>query len=166
MTPPIWYTTAQKYLGVKEIPGAKSNPAIVGWAARLGGWFKSFYTKDETPWCGLFVAHVMREAVPSIKLPSNPFSALAWASWGVSLASPTIGAILVFKRSGGGHVGYYVGEDATCFHVLGGNQGDAVSVTRIEKNRLVATRWPSVGVLPDSGRVWLSGVGKPSTNEA
>jgi hypothetical protein len=38
-------------------------------------------------------------------------------------------------RSGGGHVAFAVGEDATHFHVLGGNQGARVSIMRIEKAR-------------------------------
>ncbi|MEG8056929.1 hypothetical protein QP150_09490 [Sphingomonas sp. 22L2VL55-3] len=47
------------------------------------------------------------------------------------------------RASGGGHVGFYVGEDATAYHVLGGNQGDTVSVARIAKDRCIARRWPS-----------------------
>lgn len=34
------------------------------------------------------------------------------------------------------------GEDGTHYHVLGGNQGDAVPVARLAKSRLVASRWP------------------------
>lgn len=45
-------------------------------------------------------------------------------------------------RSGGGHVAFAVGEDATHFHVLGGNQGARVSIMRIEKARLAACRTP------------------------
>jgi hypothetical protein len=65
------------------------------------------------------------------------------------------GAVLVFEREGGGHVGFYVGEDGTSYHVIGGNQGDAVSVARIAKTRLVASRWPK-GVPVISGPVRLS----------
>jgi len=53
------------------------------------------------------------------------------------------GAVLVFERPGGGHVGFYVGEDATAYHVLGGNQGDAVTIARIAKDRCIARRWPA-----------------------
>jgi hypothetical protein len=54
-------------------------------------------------------------------------------------ASP---ASLVFKREGGGHVGFYLGEDASSYQVLGGNQDDAVSVARLPKTRLIASRCP------------------------
>ncbi len=61
--------------------------------------------------------------------------------------SPTLGAILVFwrgKRTGWlGHVGFYTGEDTSAYHVLGGNQGDKVSITRIAKERLLEARWPA-----------------------
>jgi len=50
--------------------------------------------------------------------------------------------VLVFDRAGGGHVGFYVGEDLTSYDVLGGNQGDRVSIMRLEKSRCVARRWP------------------------
>ena len=51
-----------------------------------------------------------------------------------------LGHILTFTRNGGGHVGIYVGEDTTCYHVLGGNQSNQVNVMRIEKSRLSQAR--------------------------
>lgn len=53
---------------------------------------------------------------------------------------PELGNVLVFSRKGGGHVGVYVAEDATAYHVLGGNQGDIVSIKRVAKSRLIAAR--------------------------
>ena len=50
------------------------------------------------------------------------------------------GDILVFSRGNGGHVGFYVGEDDTCYHVLGGNQSNMVNVTRILKSRCISIR--------------------------
>lgn len=52
------------------------------------------------------------------------------------------GRVLVFERAGGGHVGFYVGKDLTSYHVLGGNQGDKVSVVRLEKSRYISRRSP------------------------
>ncbi len=167
MTPP-WLTAARADIGLKEIPGPKSNLKIIGWAVKLGGWIKAAVTDDATPWCGMFVAHIFQDTLPALKRPANPLSAAAWALWGIKLAKPALGAVLVFRRPGGGHVGFYEGEDAACYHVLGGNQGNAVSVTRIEKNRLIAggIRWPAGQVLPEGGPVMLTAAGKPSVNEA
>lgn len=134
-----WLKTAYSYMGEKEIPGPKSNPKIIQWAKNIGGWIGSWYKNDDVPWCGLFVAECFNAHKFSVSQKS--LSALAWAYWGQK--SPIAeGAVLVFKRSGGGHVGFYVGEDRTAFHVLGGNQSNSVSITRIDKRRLVAVRWP------------------------
>ncbi|RZL83684.1 MAG: hypothetical protein EOP66_03605 [Sphingomonas sp.] len=74
--------------------------------------------------------------------PMLAVRAKSWATWGVNLRAERLapGAVLVFERPGGGHVGFYVGEDATAYHVLGGNQGDRVTVARIEKERCIARR--------------------------
>ena len=56
---------------------------------------------------------------------------------------PIPGAVLVFARGSGGHVGFAVGQDDTHFYVLGGNQSDAVTVARIARSRLLGARWPA-----------------------
>ena len=57
--------------------------------------------------------------------------------------APISGAVLVFERGSGGHVGFAIGQDATQFYVLGGNQSDAVTIARIAKSRLLGARWPA-----------------------
>ncbi|MDR9811400.1 TIGR02594 family protein [Rhizobium hidalgonense] len=101
---------ARRFMGLKEIAGAASNPTILGWAKRLGGWIASFYTNDDTPWCGLFIGNLISTTLPQEKLPSNPLGALEWGKFGQSMTAPALGAILVFQRPGGGHVGLYAGE--------------------------------------------------------
>jgi hypothetical protein len=71
----------------------------------------------------------------------------------------------VFSRKGGGHVGFYVGEDKTYFHVLGGNQSNAVNVMRIAKARCVAIRWPT-GVPVVGGPIHIASNAAVSSNEA
>lgn len=163
---PVWMREARRFMGLKEVAGAKSDPTILGWAAKLGGWIKGFYTNDDTPWCGLFIAHCITETLPAEHTPSNPLGALNWSSFGKRLTIPAVGAILTFKRTGGGHVGLYVGEDANAYHVLGGNQGNSVSITRVEKTRLQDIRWPTTGEAPAGGRVLLTVNGELSRNEA
>lgn len=142
MVEPRWLARARTYVGVTEAPGAANNGTILAWATKIGGWIKSYFTKDSIPWCGLFIGLVMLES--GFKdLPPNLLGALNWSSWGKRIAVPAPGAILTFKREGGGHVAFYIGEDATHFHVLGGNQSNKVGITRIPKSRLVAMRWPT-----------------------
>jgi uncharacterized protein (TIGR02594 family) len=125
------------------------------------------YNADSVPWCGVFVAKCLDEA--GITSPPFAVRAKAWVNWGANLRAERLapGAVLVFERPGGGHVGFYVGEDADAYHVLGGNQGDSVSVARLAKERCIARRWPNGRpVLGKPVRVIDSG-GKPlSRNEA
>lgn len=135
---PSWMRIAKDYVGLKEIPGKQHNSTIQNWLSKLGAWWRD----DETPWCGVFVAHCMREA--GLPVPQHWMRAKAWADYGSNLRSTHVapGAILVFSRQGGGHVGFYAGEDNTYFYVLGGNQGNAVTISKIAKARCIAIRWP------------------------
>ena len=56
---------------------------------------------------------------------------------------PIIGAVLIFERGTGGHVGFAIGQDDANFYVLGGNQSDAVTIARIAKSRLLGARFPT-----------------------
>lgn len=139
MADPKWLAEARKHLGMREIPGPRHNTTILGWLRKLRAWWKD----DETPWCGTFVAHCLQETgLPVIK---NWFRAKEWASYGVALRGNNVapGAILVFVRQGGGHVGFYVGEDASFYFVLGGNQSNGVNIMKLAKARCIAIRWPA-----------------------
>ena len=161
---PPWMDAARAKIGIRETPGPANNPTIMGWGKRLGARVLGISYADDsaTPWCGLFVAEVMAEA--GIPAPPIAVRAKAWATWGEA-TDPCEGAVLVFQRPGGGHVGLYAGEDATAYRVLGGNQGDAVSLTRIAKDRCIAVRWP-LGYRPKPPRVFTIAAGAISTNEA
>ena len=53
------------------------------------------------------------------------------------LQAPTVGCVVVFEREGGGHVGLVVGADTKGrLLVLGGNQGDAVSIAPFDRSRV------------------------------
>jgi uncharacterized protein (TIGR02594 family) len=160
MSEPSWLKIARSYDGLKEIPGPRHNQTIIRWLVKLRAWWND----DETPWCGVFVAHCMQESW--LPYPKFYMRAKAWSDYGSLLRRDRLapGAILVFDRAGGGHVGLYVGEDAGFYYVLGGNQSNAVNVMKLGKSRLVASRWPKGE--PVIGKpVYLNG-GSVSTNEA
>ena len=138
MIEPVWMQVARRYTGIREIAGPKHNSTILGWLDKLGAWWRD----DETPWCGVFVAHCLQSVCRPY--PSLYMRAKAWADYGSLLRPDRLapGAILVFDRAGGGHVAFYVGEDATDYHVLGGNQSNGVNIMRLAKSRCIATRWP------------------------
>lgn len=160
-------TEARKLFGTVETPGKASTAEIMAWAKECG--LKTVYSDDEVPWCGLFAAVVAKRA--GWDPVESPLWARNWAKFGraVTPKEASLGDVLVFQRpGGGGHVGFYVGHDAGYYHVLGGNQGDAVTITRIAKNRCIGIRRPKwrvsqpVGVKPYP----LAASGAVSTNEA
>jgi uncharacterized protein (TIGR02594 family) len=167
-----WLATMRALTGTKEAPASKDNPFIIEMAHEIVrrypdlkgnvGW----YNHDSIPWCGLQMGYVM--AVNGIKPCDAPLSALAWASWGQKLSVPTPGSVLVYSRTGGGHVTLYESEDATYFYCRGGNQSDSVNVTKIAKSRAVkAIRWPSGVALPTAGRKnGVTGQGVKAGSEA
>lgn len=154
---------AIELFGTTEIVGPKHNPVILEWAkeTKLG-----YYTNDEIPWCGLFIAVIMHRS--SREIVKEPLWARNWNKFGVNSEVPMLGDVLVFSRSTGGHVGLYVGEDSTSYHVLGGNQGNAVSIVRIVKNRMIGCRRPPYHTQPlNIRKIKLDSTGVTvSTNEA
>ena len=49
---------------------------------------------------------------------------------------------MVFSRGSGGHVALYCSEDDDYYHIIGGNQGDKVSIIRHSKANFLGARWP------------------------
>jgi len=163
MSEPLWLARARAHIGLHEGVGDANNKTIMGWAKRFGGWIASFYKADSIPWCGLFVGAMLMEA--GIKPPANLLGARQYERWGQPLKYGAPGAIVTFARAGGGHVGFYVAEDPDAYHILGGNQSDAVNIKRIAKSRATSIRWP-VGIKDIPGkRVFAAADGSLSTNE-
>ncbi len=144
-----WMSTAFSLMGTQEKPGRGSNEAIMGWAEDLE---LTSYDDDDIPWCGLFVAHCVGSQLPEEALPSNVLGARQWTKLGNQVA-PRFGATMVFWRGSPqgwkGHVGFYWAEDQDAYHILGGNQANSVSITRIEKKRLLTARWPNSALVAE-----------------
>lgn len=138
-----WIDEAVKMIGVREAPGAANNPEVV----KLFKEIKRGGIKDDSvPWCSAFVGAMLERA----GITSTRFEgAKSYLQWGVNLAAPAVGCIVVFERTGGGHVGFVLGEDgAGNLLVLGGNQADAVNVRAFSRDRAKGYRWPSGIALP------------------
>lgn len=156
-----------KLLGVAEVVGKGSNKTIIGWRDELNqaGVRVVGFSDDDIPWCGLFAAIVAHRAGKSVVY--GPLWARNWEVFGSKVKSAGLGDCLVFARNGGGHVGWYVAEDADAYHVLGGNQSNRVSIARIEKSRCIAIRRPKYNVMPASVRSYVvKASGSLSKNEA
>jgi uncharacterized protein (TIGR02594 family) len=159
-----WLSQMRAWTGTKEIPGARSNPLILSWVGALGAKYPTlrrnvdWYTQDATPWCGLAAAAALGLCEPGYKPPDAPLWALNWSegAWGIELKEPSPGAIMVKKRTGGGHVTLYESEDDRFYYCRGGNQNDQINIASYPKGDFKWIRWP-VGALgakyPAQGRV-------------
>lgn len=138
MTEPHWMEVARTYIGVAEIPGKATAPVIARWLRELRSW----WSDDETPWCGTFVGAVLRES--GLPVAKHWYRARDWLSWGVPLEKPAPGCVVVYARAGGGHVGFVVAEDQRGrLLTLGGNQGNRVSIAPFDRQRVLGYRWPA-----------------------
>lgn len=158
------------HLGVQEVVGKGSNKTIMAWRDGLNqnGVKITGYGDDDIPWCGLFVAWVTyNRRNNSSEVVKSPLWARDWQNYGNKAEKAMLGDVLVFVRNGGGHVGFYVAEDATAYHVLGGNQSNKVCITRILKSRCIAIRRPPYVNQPESVKPYrVAASGGLSANEA
>jgi uncharacterized protein (TIGR02594 family) len=148
--------------GVVESPGDPDNPTILSWAKELG---LASYKHDSIPWCGLAMAVAVKRAGKEVV--KDPLWAANWLNFGIKVKDAMLSDVLVFKRTGGNHVALYVGEDEACYHIIGGNQGDKVSIIRIAKNRMTGIRRPIYTVAQPSNvrKINLAASGEVSVNE-
>jgi uncharacterized protein (TIGR02594 family) len=140
---PPWLKIAFEELeeGIQETAGLASTDRIVEYleATTIGS---PFNQDDDTYWCSAFVVWVMEHAGFT---STNSAWARSWLEWGKEIDNrPERGAIVVFSRGPtSGHVGFYLAHTDTTIRVLGGNQGDAVSIADQNRSNFLGYRWPS-----------------------
>jgi uncharacterized protein (TIGR02594 family) len=142
---PKWLALARADLGIRELPGAAANPAI------MRAWQYCDYKPpagDETAWCSAKANEWLQCAgLPGTRAPN----ARSWLKWGAGLDKPKPGCITVFWRDRPdgweGHVALYVGPGSrpNTIEVLGGNQGNGVSIAEYSTDKLLGYRWPTTG---------------------
>lgn len=167
---PPWMATAKALLGVREVPGGMTAPAITRMLAGLKAWWRD----DETAWCGTFAAHCMQDA--GLDIPREWYRAKAWADWGrnvqpVGVPVVYYGATVVRERKGGGHVHFYVApvrDRPGMYWALGGNQDNQVCVRAYSWDGVVAVRWPKDYPLVDyrGPDAMMVGDAKPAGSDA
>ncbi|MDH4981309.1 TIGR02594 family protein [Hyphomicrobium sp. D-2] len=137
---PPWLAAAWAELGQREVRGSADNARIRAFFREVG---HPAILHDEVAWCAAFVgACLERGGLAS----TRSLMARSYLRWGEALSDSRIGAVAVLSRGSdpaAGHVGFLMGETPTHVVLLGGNQGDAVSVAAYPKTRLLGLRWPS-----------------------
>ena len=141
------YRIAERFLGVEEVNGPIHNPQVLAMLRLDARWVED----DETPWCSAFVNYVAW----LLRLPrSKSLAARSWLAVGVpiDLREATIGQdVVILKRGTGvqpgpdvlkapGHVGFFSAHEKDRVWLLGGNQGDKVSLASFPVGRILGVR--------------------------
>ncbi len=145
------FDIAQRFVGIKEVPGSESNPIILAMLRLDDSWPET----DEVPWCSGFVNWVAW----LLRLPrSKSLRARSWLQVGKpmgrfvdSAEPPEVGFDVVVLSRGTnapgpevlaapGHVGLFAGFYKDKVLVLGGNQSDSVSIGYYPSERILGIR--------------------------
>ncbi|MFU8925114.1 TIGR02594 family protein [Acinetobacter puyangensis] len=132
-----WMIEAKKHIGLKENTSKTAhNPTILKWLKSLGAW----WSEDETPWCGVFVAWCLKQS--SVAYPKHWYRALAYTEGGAKLLKPAYGCVAIKTRTGGGHVCFVAGKTSSGKLVcIGGNQNNMVSYALYNQSDFQEFRW-------------------------
>lgn len=137
---------ASQYLGMKEVPGHESNPAILAMLQMDMAW----PSDDSVPWCSAFANWV------AFNMGLERSKSLRARSW-LRIGSEAKGGeengncVVVFKRGRGrqpgpdtinapGHVAFFSHFDGDKVWVVGGNQGDKVSLKAYPLSQMLGIR--------------------------
>lgn len=153
------YSIASKFIGLREKSGMAANSAQIVAMLQLDG--GASLTNDEIPWCSAFVNYVAWLAGCE---RSKSLAARSWLRVGLGEEIHLLNMnstfvkqgydIIILQRGSGkqpgptvlnaqGHVGFFHGfVDMNCteVYVLGGNQGDSVSIARYPISRVLGVK--------------------------
>ncbi len=134
------FILAGRFVGLKEVPGATANPQILAMLRLDDAW----PADDAVPWCSAFVnfiAWLLRLS------RSKSLAARSWLNVGkpIPLADAKADADIVILASSDknvkrGHVGFFAGVEGDYVLVLGGNQGNSVSIARFHRSEIIGVR--------------------------
>ncbi len=140
-------TTAESVLGLDE----NKQKDVLATFLSAGG---VEIDPSQTAWCAAFVNAVLTKTGLD---GTGALNARSFLDWGTEITSPQLGDVVVLSRGDNpaqGHVGFFKGFDADGnILILGGNQGDSVSVQSFNKDRLLGYRRPdgATGVGTEAG---------------
>ena len=133
------YKLAERFRGVREVPGSGDNTQIIAMLKLDAEWPEH----DEVAWCSAFINYLCW----MLKLPrSKSLMARSWLEVGthVDIDDASVGYdIAVLSRGDNpnlGHVGFYSGHNANSIYLLGGNQSNTVEVEGFGLGRLLGVR--------------------------
>lgn len=120
---PVMKPCHHRLINGRPTYGASGHPVLSGRRPRA--------------WCGWWLGRHLGMLDRKLWLARN------WAHVGRPAHGPHIGAVVVFPRGKGGHVGIITGKTAQGWVVLSGNDGHAVRERVRSVSNAIAFRWPS-----------------------
>ena len=141
------FALAARFMGLREVAGSVHNPHILAMLQLDAKWVGD----DETPWCSAFANYVAWLLDCG---RSRSLAARSWLSVGTRVeendARPGFHVVVLSRGSGfqpgptvldaPGHVGFFAYYDGDNVGLLGGNQGNAVSIAQFPKARILGIR--------------------------
>jgi len=131
---------ARSYLGTKEVTGPADNPKIMEMYRTIG---QDWVEHDEMAWCAAFVGHCLETSGIASSRKLNARSYLTWGEKVPSLEQAKEGDVVVLSRGTSGwqgHVAFFLRAVGQQVEVLGGNQGNGVSITRYPQSKILGIR--------------------------
>ena len=137
---PAWMALARRELGVAAVPGPQDNARVLRYFRDVG---HGEVRHDEVAWCAAFVGSCLERTG---NRSTRSLMARSYLSWGVALAEPKSGCVVVLSRGADrrfGHVGFYAGASGSAVLLLGGNQSHSVRIATFPASRVLSYRWPA-----------------------
>ncbi len=141
------FEIAQRFVGIKEVPGSVSNPHILAMLRLDDQW----PADDSVPWCSAFTNYIAW----LLRLPrSKSLRARSWLEVGEVMpldhAEPGFDVVILKRGKGSqpgadvinapGHVGFFAGIEGHKVLVLGGNQANSVSIAPFPGSQILGVR--------------------------
>lgn len=138
---------AERFIGIKEAPGAADNAAVLAMLQLDAKWVRH----DDVPWCSAFANYIAW----LLNLPrSKSLAARSWLTVGKSVglfaAKPGFDVVIFSRGSGSqpgpqvldapGHVAFFAARSPGMVRVVGGNQSDAVTTDLYPADRVLGVR--------------------------
>src|ERR1019366_1308854 len=157
------HAVALAELGVHETPGPAATARIMEYERHTD---RGYTGSDEEAWCAKFANFVVDTAQIPVTLEmtqsaggiysfvknglivgTHHANARSFLTWGVPLYAPVLGCIVIMRRGSSttqGHVTFCDHPDISngVIRCLGGNQGDAVKVSRFPVENVIGYRSP------------------------
>jgi len=127
--------------------GAAANQSVSSFGGRSGTqtlaiarrYLGGNPTGQRSKWCADFMNLVEQKAG---REGSGSRAARSYLAYGKKVSKPQVGDIVVLSRTGGGHVGYFMGWKDGKIELLSGNHGRKVGIGTYPTSRVLGYRRP------------------------